>query len=531
MSTIQIKNVTFGYPGLDPVFENINFNLDTSWRLGLIGRNGRGKTTLLKLLSGALQGKGEIIAGEKIQYFPVEVDNQNQTALQAAKETIAPFTQWEEEMQQLLQEPNEENIQRYGEVEQLYAGADGYQIEELLQAEAGKLGVASQVLELPYNKLSGGEKVKLILAAQFLKKHTFLLIDEPTDHLDAEGRKAVGKWLSEKKGFIVTSHDRAFLDEAINMVLSINKNDIELQKGNYSSWKHNRDLQDQFEFAENEKLEKNIARLEQSARRAGEWACSVEKTKYERNRNGKKITEFVDRGYIGHQAARMMQRSKAIENRIGKEIEETNSLLKNIEKEEAVFFQTVEPPQNKFLSFENCTLAFGERILFENLSFTLEKGQRLAVSGANGCGKSSLFKMVQGILPPSEGKVLINSGIIVSAVQQETNTLQGSLRQYAAEKEIDVSLFFALLRKLAFEREAFEIAMENYSAGQKKKVQLAASLATPAHLFLWDEPLNYVDIASREQLEQAILASAPTMLFVEHDKTFAQKVATGSIYL
>ncbi len=531
MSIIQIKNLTFGYPGMEPILKNVNLNLDTTWRLGLLGRNGRGKTTLLKLLAGSLAGNGEILAAEKMQYFPVMVENEHQTALQAAKESIAPFAKWEEQMEKMLQDPTQENIEQYGEIEHLYAAAGGYQIEEQIQAEAGKLGIVSGVLPLPYSKLSGGEKVKLLLAAQFLKKNTFLLIDEPTDHLDSEGRKAVAKWLSEKKGFIVTSHDRAFLDQAVNMVLSINKNDIELQKGNYSSWKYNRTLQDQFEIAENEKLEKNIARLRQSARRAGEWAGEVEKTKYERNRGGKKITEFVDRGFIGHQAARMMQRSKAIENRVGKEIEEKQSLLKNVEKEETVFFQTLGPPQSKILTFETCSLAFGERALFEDFSLTLEKGQRLAIAGTNGSGKSCLLKLALGELLPTKGKVLRNNGLIISSVQQETNRLRGSLRQFADEKEIDFSLFLALLRKLAFERDAFDTTIENYSAGQKKKVQLAASLALPAHLFIWDEPLNYVDIASREQLEQAILLSQPTMLLVEHDAEFVGKVATGVVQL
>lgn len=533
MAIIQIKNLHFTYLGnLTPVFEQVNLDLDTDWRLGLVGRNGRGKTTFLNLLRGVLKGQGSISTPEPFEYFPFAIQGPERPALQVARSAIAPFDEWESEMARLVQNPTPTAMARYGEVEEMYAAQGGYTIEEAIAAEAGKLAIAQQVLQRPFSALSGGERVKLMLAALFLKKHRFLLVDEPTDHLDTEGRRLVARWLATKSGFIVVSHDRAFLDEAVDHILSINRADIELQKGNYTSWRHNRSLQDAFERAENKKLEGSIARLEAAAKRTKQWSDKTEKSKLSGGGTAyNKGPASIDRGHIGHQAAKMMQRSKAIERRQGRELEEKKSLLKNIEEADPVKFLTITPPKERLVTAEGLGLCYGRRTLFCNLNFNIRAGGRIAVSGKNGSGKSSLLKIVLGQLSPTEGRLWRMGGLLISALPQETGFLKGNLQGFAVQQGVDISLFLALLRKLDFEREAFARPMHSYSAGQKRKVCLAASLAKPAHLFVWDEPLNYIDILSREQIEQAVLACKPTLLFVEHDAAFVQKVATGTLAL
>ncbi|MDL2293477.1 ATP-binding cassette domain-containing protein [Ruminococcaceae bacterium OttesenSCG-928-D13] len=532
MSVIQIHDLTFAHLGGDALFSHVDLELDSAWRLGLVGRNGRGKTTFLKLLMGQLEYTGTITAADSFEYFPVTPENPDRPALSVARRMIAPFDEWEARMQALAEAATPEAMAEYGELQERYAAADGYTIDELIAAETGKLGIVPQVLERPFSGLSGGEQVKLMLAALFLKKHRFLLIDEPTDHLDAEGRRLVGRWLAGKSGFILVSHDRAFLDEAVDHILSINRSDIELQKGNYSSWRHNRTLQDEFELAENRKLEAGISRLKAAAERTERWSDKIEKSKkssgaatYDRG------PASVDRGYIGHQAARMMQRSKSIERRRQGQIEQKKSLLKNIETVEPLKFPVLLPEKKTLLTGEGVALCFGPRCLFEGLDFKLEQGDRLAVQGVNGSGKSSLLKLVVGDLAPTAGRIWRQSGLVTSTLPQDTGFLSGGLRAFAEGEGIDLSLFMTLLRKLDFEREAFERDIDTYSAGQRKKVCLAASLARPAHLFIWDEPLNYIDVLSREQVEQAALASGATMLFVEHDAAFVQKVATGVLAL
>ncbi|MDL2324083.1 ABC-F type ribosomal protection protein [Ruminococcaceae bacterium OttesenSCG-928-A16] len=531
MSVIQIKNLSFSYPGaLQPVFNNVTLNLDTSWRLGLVGRNGRGKTTFLRLLLGQLQGRGQIISAQKFDYFPAKINDTEQPALTVCRAIIAPFDAWEQQMQALTATATPKAMEEYGDIEHAYATAGGYTINEAIEAEAGKLGVEGQALLRPFKTLSGGEQVKLMLAAIFLKKHHFLLIDEPTDHLDTEGRTIVAKWLSGKSGFILVSHDRDFLDQAVDHILSINRNDIELQKGNYSSWHANRTLQDNFELAENEKLQKNINRLKVAAKQTERWSDKVEKSKY-----GSMLKDDapagLDRGYIGHQAAKMMKRSKSIERRQAKEIEEQQTLLKNIEQAEPLKFMALKAPKPTLLLAEDLTFGYGGPPILNNLNFAIKAGDRIAVTGQNGSGKTSLVKLVEGLYMPTGGRLQKPGQLIISTLPQNTSFLQGDLQEFVASQKIDPSLFLALLRKLNFERETFNQPMQRYSAGQKKKVCLAASLAKPAHLFVWDEPLNYIDILSREQIEQAIESSQPTMLFVEHDAAFVNNIATGYIQL
>lgn len=533
MSQIRITDLSFTYPGaLSPVFEHVTLSLDTRWRLGLVGRNGRGKTTFLKLLLGELAGEGSIEAAETFEYFPVPVADDSLPALTVARAAIAPFDEWEARMDALTRDAGEAAMEEYGEIEARYAVADGYIINESIAAEAGRLDIAADALDRPFATLSGGERVKLLLAALFLKKHRFLLIDEPTDHLDAEGRRTVARWLAGKSGFILVSHDRAFLDEAVDHILSINRANIELQRGNYSSWRHNRALQDDFERAENRKLEGSISRLKDAAARTEKWSDKIEKSK---KSNGaatyNKGPASVDRGYIGHQAARMMQRSKSIEKRRGREIEQKEALLKNIEETEPLKLHTLPFDRDRLLTAEHLSLTLGGRTLFEDLFFTLSRGERIALEGANGSGKTSLLRLALGEMEPTAGSLRTAGGLVISSLPQDTGFLRGSLRAFSASQELDDSLFLAILRKLDFEREAFGQDIASYSAGQKKKVCLAASLARPAHLFIWDEPLNYIDVLSREQIEDAVLQSAPSLLFVEHDAAFVEAVATRRIRL
>ena len=177
------------------------------------------------------------------------------------------------------------------------------------------------------------------------------------------------------------------------------------------------------------------------------------------------------------------------------------------------------------------SLRFDGHTVFDHLSFTVETGDRVALIGPNGCGKSSLLKLLLGEPLPCEGTCRLASGLALSYVPQDTSFLSGSLRDFLLARSLDEPLFKAILRKLDFSRTQFEKRLEELSEGQKKKVLLPASLSKPAHLYLWDEPLNFIDILSRVQLEELLLACRPTILFVEHDAVFAGHVATKRVEL
>lgn len=344
MAQISVNNLTFYYDGSsDNIFENVSFSIDTNWKLGFIGRNGKGKTTFLNLLLGKYSYRGSIDTKAVFDYFPYLV-TESQMKLPAVD-----F------------------------MEELKAGCEPWRVI----CELAGVGESAEILYRPFGTLSPGERTKVLLAVLFSGENDFLLIDEPTNHLDKEAREVVKNYLGTKKGFLLVSHDRDFLDACIDHCLVLNRNSIEVQNGNFSTWWENKQRKDQFVMAENEKHQKEIQKLKRAAARTSEWADKNERTK------------------IG----------------------------------------------------------------------------------------------------------------------------------------FDKSLFCSILRQLGFDRVQFEKKLKEHSEGQKKKILLAASLLTPAHLYIWDEPLNYIDIFSRMQLEKLLIEYQPTMLFVEHDVKFCERIATKTVTL
>ena len=488
MSLIQVSNLTFAYDGsYDTIFENVSFQIDTNWRLGFTGRNGRGKTTFLNLLLGKFPYQGSISSSVTFSYFPYTIPDKTILAVGVVEEIYPEYQYW-----QLMREMN------------------------LLQLD-------EDVLYRPFETLSNGEQTKLMLAVLFLKENNFLLIDEPTNHLDIQGRELVSRYLNSKKGFILVSHDRAFLDGCVDHILSINKTNIEVCRGNFSTWYENKQRQDAFEVSENEKLKREIRRLEETAREKASWSDRTEATKIG--------SHVFDRGYVGHKAEKMMARSKAIEKRQQAAIDEKSKLLKNIERSDSLkIFQT--PFHTKRLAaLQDVSVCYGQTPVCRGITFEIRQGDRIALQGVNGSGKSSIIKLICGEEIPHTGEVRIGTGLTISYVSQDASGLQGKLSDFARESGVDDSLFLAMLAKLDVSKEQMEKDMSALSAGQKKKVLLARSLCQPTHLHIWDEPMNYIDVISRMQIEELLLKFKPTILFVEHDKTFCENIATNIVRL
>ena len=491
MSMIQISDLTFGYEGsAETIFDHVSLRLDTDWRLGLIGRNGRGKTTFLNLLRGQFEYQGRITASVSFEYFPFPIASPERPA----REAVLPLC------------PEEESWR--------------------LALEMNRLALSETLLGRPFSTLSGGEQVRLLLAALFCREYRFLLIDEPTNHLDQAGRALVAEYLRGKSGFLLVSHDRTFLDGCIDHVLSINRANIELTQGDFSTWWENKRRRDEWEQAENERLKGDIRRLDAAARRASQWSDKTEKEKHVRNSGLR-----PDRGYIGHKAAKMMQRSKSIEARKHAAAEEKAGLLHNIESADALKLSPLSYRAERLAELRQVTVRFGEKTVCSDITFSVTRGARIALMGANGSGKSCLLKLLCGEDIPHAGVCSRGSGLTISYVPQDASFLSGGLTEYAARCGVDRTLFLAILRKLDFSRAQFEKDMALYSEGQKKKVLLARSLCERAHLYIWDEPLNYIDLFSRIQLEELIAAYRPTLLFVEHDRSFCDHIATETVRL
>lgn len=486
MSMINIERLTFSYPtSYDNIFEDVSFQIDTDWKLGFVGRNGRGKTTFLNLLLGKYEYSGNISASIMFDYFPYEVANKSLITEEVLHNICPSAEEWE------------------------------------LMRELSYLETDPNVLWRPFETLSNGEQTKVLLAALFLNEGHFLLIDEPTNHLDANARELVAAYLKKKKGYILVSHDRYFLDGCVDHILSINKADIEIQGGNFSSWMADFERRQDSEKSQNERLKKDINRLQQSAKRTSAWSERVEASKI----------GAYDKDYIGHKAAKMMKRSKTIEARQEQAIRQKSELLKNFETTKELKICPLAYHSDTIASFSNVSICYDGHIVCPPVSFDIKRGDRIAIDGRNGSGKSSLLKALTGAPTGYTGTVTTSSGVIISYVPQDTSHLHGTLSEFAKENNIDETLFKSILRKMNFDRIQFEKDIRDFSGGQKKKTLIAKSLCEQAHLYVWDEPLNFIDVYSRMQIEQLIQNFSPTMIFVEHDRAFRENVATNVVML
>lgn len=523
LAIIQVRDLHFAYEGgAQPVFSGLSFHMDSSWRLGLVGRNGRGKTTLLRLLAGQLHGQGEILSSLPFDYFPFGVEGAR-PAGEALIDTLAPYTRWEEQMAACLSQPTPGSLAHYGEVEEQYARADGYRVRDSLAREAALLGIPPEALVRPFASFSPGEQTRLKLAALFLRPNRFLLIDEPTNHLDEDGRALIASYLSRKSGFLTVSHDRGFLDRVCDHILALEKQGARVVGGNYSAYRENKRLQDEYERDQRDRILSDIGRLQQSAREKAAWSDRVEASK---------IGEHAyDRGAIGHKAARMMKRAKAIETRVAQQIEEKEKLLKNLEYTAPLNLRPLYSRSPLLLRLEEVCFSYGGPPLIEGLSLTLAPGERLALTGRNGAGKTTLLRLMSGALTPQSGRVWRPRDLVLSQLPQTAAGLSGTPRDLALLRGLDLTLFFTLLRKFDLPQELFERDITGFSLGQKKKALMALSLAQEAHLYLWDEPLNDIDPESREQIEDLLLGTGATLVFIEHERAFIDKVATRELRL
>ncbi|MCH5164926.1 MAG: ABC-F type ribosomal protection protein [Clostridiales bacterium] len=486
MSVIKVENLTFSYPSsYDNIFENVSFQIDTDWKLGFVGRNGRGKTTFLNLLLGKYEYSGKIVSSVLFDYFPYFVRDKKCLTEDVLREVCPTAEQWQ------------------------------------FIRELSYLDVDCEVLYRQFDTLSNGEQTKVLLAAMFLNEGHFLLIDEPTNHLDSHARELLSAYLRKKKSFILVSHDRCFLDGCVDHILSLNRSDIEVQSGNFSSFMTNFERQQNFERRQNDRLEADIKRLQETARRTAGWADIVE---------GSKIGAG-DKGYVGHKSAKMMKRAKVVEARRQREIEQKSSLLKNIEVESSLKILPLPYRSERLATFSAVIPVYDGKEVCAPVTFEIKRGQRIALEGKNGSGKSSLLKLLCGQPIAHAGMLDIGSDLIISYVPQDTSHLHGMLDDFAVSNGIDESLFKTILRKMGFDRRQFEKDISDFSDGQKKKTLIAKSLCEHAHLYVWDEPLNYIDVYSRIQIENLLNKFLPTMIFVEHDKAFRDKIATSIIKL
>ncbi len=490
MENIKINNLTFGYNSNQQIFKQVNLNINSSWRLGLTGRNGQGKSTLFKILLGELDYTGAVETKIKFIKFPLEITNS-----------------------QILVS---DLIAQYIDIDQ------SWQVD----VELTKLGIDNYLADRYYNSLSGGEQTKLMLAILFTIPNGFLLIDEPTNHLDIAARKRVSTYLHAKSGYIIISHDLTFLDEVIDHVVAIERNQIKMYKTKMSVYLDEKNNQDNLEINVNKKLKGEIKRLEIAQKQSKNWSEQKEASKInDVNRDHK-----PDRGFVGHRAAKMMKRSKSIEKRAKNNLNEKRQLLKNIDVAKAIKIEPLNANGTLILA-DNIGITIQENQLFTNLNFQIESNKIYHVTGNNGSGKTSLLNILKQKKQPQMGKIEYKSNLIISEISQEKINFNKFLVDYTNMYDLDLTKVSTILINLGVSRDIFNTPIDKWSMGQQKKLSIAHSLVIKAHIYIWDEPLNYLDIIARKQIIDLINKSEMTLIIVEHDNQLSKQLPVININL
>lgn len=520
MAKIQLNNMTYFYEDYYyPVFENVNLVLDSDWKLGLIGRNGRGKTTLLRLLHGQLQpSHGEILCDVKMELFPYHMQVTYETTLEVIKEYVAGLTTMERQMEQLLEQNTSKALLEYEKVLAQYLEVDGYTAEARIRRELQYMDMNEELLNRGYHTLSGGERTRVQIISMFLRNDTFVLLDEPTEHLDQHGKQLLASYLKQKKGYIVVSHDKAFLDEVTDHILSINKTNIELEKGTYTSWQENKERKESFEVKVREKLQKEIKQLERASEKQIGWAGVANQQKYEfachARANGAK-------SYY-----RQVKRAK---EQIQDDLEQKKQLLRNMEEARNLVLQQMGTEEQVLICCRDFSYSYGTHSVLEKVSLELERGDRLWLRGRNGSGKSTLLRLLMDASEDAElAKKLgihLAEGIKMVYVSQDAAISRGMLQDVVSNKE-QYDKVIELCKAFDISRDMLQRPMESFSSGELRKLNLAIALTQNQQVLLLDEPLNYMDVLFREQLKEAIVKYEPTLILVEHEEIFARNVAT-----
>ncbi len=508
---LRVINGYAGYQG-ETVLENLNFEICNKDKVALVGRNGCGKSTLLKLISGEIElmthcsfsqmavskSKGMTIGVLK----QVAFENENNTLLQEILEIYQPVIEMQRRLEflqaQLEQNPTDELIHSFTSLSEKFEQSDGYFYQKEYLTALKQFSFEESDLQKKICEFSGGQLTRLALLKQLLSKPDLLLLDEPTNHLDVKAIEWLESFLKNyKKAFVLVSHDRQFLDNVINVVYEIEHKHIKKYVGNYTDFtiaKQNEYLRDKKAF---ERQEQEIARLSKT----------VERFRYKANK------------------AKMAQ-SKL------KQIERMSVLTDPQKADTRVFKANLTPKEesgNDVLTIKNLVIGYDKPL--QNVSLEIKKGDKIAIVGANGVGKSTLLKTLQYQIPKISGSFAFGANVNVGYFDQQvasrpsSNTLFSS---FADEfpRLTDEEVRNRLGRFLFSNDDVFK-SSDQLSGGERVRLALAILFEKKPNFLILDEPTNHMDVLSKEAFEQMLDDFDATILFVSHDRYFVKKIATG----
>jgi ATP-binding cassette ChvD family protein len=504
---MSMNRVSKIVPPKRTILKDISLSFFPGAKIGVLGLNGSGKSTLLRIMAGVdteFEGEAKALAGTNIGYLPQEPElDETKTVREIVEEAVATVKNAMARLDQVYNEYAEEDAdfdalaKEQGELEDIINANDGHNIDNVLEraADALRLPAWDQVVSV----LSGGERRRVALCRLLLQKPDMLLLDEPTNHLDAESVAWLERFLHDYAGTVVAiTHDRYFLDNVAGWILELDRGHGIPYEGNYSSWLEQKD-------ARLEQESKGESALQKTIKQELEWVRSNPKARQSKSK------------------ARMA-RFEELNNQEHQKRNETNELYI--------------PPGprlgDKVLDVNNLTKSFGDRMLIDDLSFSVPKGAIVGIIGPNGAGKSTLFKMMSGAEQPDSGSVSLGDTVKLASVDQFRDDMDNSKTVYQEISQghdiLQIGTFEipsrAYCSRFNFKGNDQQKIIGDLSGGERNRVHLAKLVQTGGNVLLLDEPTNDLDVETLRALEEAILEFPGCAMVISHDRWFLDRIAT-----
>lgn len=514
MALLSLSNVSKSY-GSNKIFENVSFTIEENHRIGFVGINGSGKTTLFKVICDQLSyDSGEIFNSKSLRIGYVEQFVCKNSDLNVFEELLTiqqELLDIEKNIEELQQEIERKSIQNNtSELENLiikkhhqedaYRENGGYTYKSIARSTLIGLGFEEKELELKVSELSGGQKTKLTLAKLLFSNSNLLLLDEPTNNLDIASIEWLENFLLNFKGsYIVISHDRYFLDKVTKETFELENRRLSTYKGSYSTYINLKEEKNKSLAKKYETTQKEINRLEQVIEQQKTWS---QEHNYKTIRNKQKM---IDR----------------LEGSLEKPDEEMEKMQ--------FHFKTISGGNREVLIIRDLAKSFENKDIFKNVNLNVYKGENVFLVGPNGCGKTTLLKIIQGMIPKDSGEYLLGSNMKIAYYSQASEELVSNqtILEYVwnAHQKLTQTEVRKALAIFLFKGEDVNKQISTLSGGERARVALLMIMLSESNFLILDEPTNHLDILSREALEAALQEYEGTMLVVSHDRYFINKLA------